>query len=618
LGWILFRSQYGFELTDESFYVLWISNPWIYEFSGTQFGFVYHPLYRLVGSDIVLLRQANALLTFGLAFWLGLALFGRLLRDDSAITTVSPNKRSVIRAGLAIALSSVSILIYSPWLPTPNYNSLVLQAIILAGIGIILAEVQPSRRSIVGWCLLGVAGWLSFMAKPTSAVALALFVGAYILASRRALKWYLPLLCAVTAVTLLALSAWAIDGSILRFGRRLLDASDLYSSVTEGRTFWHMFRLRGYGLNKGDMVFYALFILIVIASLLLISWRYSIRLIWIFLLILSIISISIIIEGPYFLRVYSALTKGRISFQTFGSRMIFAIPLGALLACVLLRRFKIVKFLATSRAALSLFLFFFLAPYIYALGTTNPFWFTGPMAGIFWVVAALILAAWILPAQSSWLRFLPILVVAQLIAVAQTSVSMEYPYRQPQPLRLSQSTVLVGEGNRPLSVSREFHDYISSLRSLAQLSGFTKGDPMIDLTGYSPGATVILGGKAIGQPWLIGGYRGSQRLAQVSLDRVPCNEMSRAWILTQPPTVNRRDPQCPWDICGRGLPWEIMSRYGANLMQDYASAGAVLAPRQPPQRTLEQTLQRPLRSREEGTSACERSRTSAADDPKQQ
>ena len=52
-------SNYGFDFTDEGYYLNWISNPFYYEASATQFGFIYHPLYLFVGEDLVLLRKTN-------------------------------------------------------------------------------------------------------------------------------------------------------------------------------------------------------------------------------------------------------------------------------------------------------------------------------------------------------------------------------------------------------------------------------------------------------------------------------------------------------------------------------------------------------------------------------
>lgn len=68
IWWLLRYSTYGIDFTDESFYLVWISNPFIYDGSITQFGFVYHPLYMLLGCDIAALRQANILITFALAW----------------------------------------------------------------------------------------------------------------------------------------------------------------------------------------------------------------------------------------------------------------------------------------------------------------------------------------------------------------------------------------------------------------------------------------------------------------------------------------------------------------------------------------------------------------------
>ena len=68
LGLLLKYSAYGIDFTDESFYLVWISNPFIYSVSLTQFGFIYHPLYSLLGGDIAALRQANILITYGLAW----------------------------------------------------------------------------------------------------------------------------------------------------------------------------------------------------------------------------------------------------------------------------------------------------------------------------------------------------------------------------------------------------------------------------------------------------------------------------------------------------------------------------------------------------------------------
>ncbi len=66
LIWLFKYSAYGLDFTDESFYLVWLSNPFIYNGSTTQFGYVYHPLYVLLDGDIASLRRANIVVTFGL------------------------------------------------------------------------------------------------------------------------------------------------------------------------------------------------------------------------------------------------------------------------------------------------------------------------------------------------------------------------------------------------------------------------------------------------------------------------------------------------------------------------------------------------------------------------
>src|ERR1019366_10382367 len=65
-AWVLWRCRFGYDLTDEGAYLTAISNPSIYKATATQYGFVYHPLYELVGGNIAFLRHANVLLTLGL------------------------------------------------------------------------------------------------------------------------------------------------------------------------------------------------------------------------------------------------------------------------------------------------------------------------------------------------------------------------------------------------------------------------------------------------------------------------------------------------------------------------------------------------------------------------
>src|ERR1700694_4958453 len=165
LGWILGNCTRGFDFTDEGYYLVWMARPFRYDWSPTQFGFIYHPLYNLLGGNIELLRQANVLIIFGLG-WL---LAHTFLRIGLPNVRESRFQLAVLSAAIAI----VPLMQLKLWLPTPNYNSLCLQALLLTVTGALLAGPHRSRAADCGWILIAIGGWLALMAKPSTAAALA-------------------------------------------------------------------------------------------------------------------------------------------------------------------------------------------------------------------------------------------------------------------------------------------------------------------------------------------------------------------------------------------------------------------------------------------------------------
>ena len=212
LFWLLRYAYYGFDFTDEGFYLVWIANPFLYEGSTTQFGFVYHPIFKLLGGDIAALRQFNIVITFGLAWALG---YFYLVSLATGLKE-SRNTLLAVSAGLSIS----ALMVFDSWLLTPSYNSLNLQALLITATGLVLAAKKIHRSSIVGWLLIAIGGWLSLMAKPSTAIALAVAVFIYLLLARKfSIRMFL--LTVASALGLLLLSALLIDGSVFAFVKRI-------------------------------------------------------------------------------------------------------------------------------------------------------------------------------------------------------------------------------------------------------------------------------------------------------------------------------------------------------------------------------------------------------------
>ena len=99
---LLYRCHFGIDLTDEGLYLNLISNPWLYKISVSQFGYIYHPLYQLVGENIVRLRQADMLIMLGLAWIVCTQLLFFVLTNPKKTTTY-PNAYIY---GLSFALAT--------------------------------------------------------------------------------------------------------------------------------------------------------------------------------------------------------------------------------------------------------------------------------------------------------------------------------------------------------------------------------------------------------------------------------------------------------------------------------------------------------------------------------
>jgi hypothetical protein len=559
LGLLLSSSNSGFDLTDEGSYLNWMSNPWPYKVSDTQFGYIYYPVFWLLAGNVSVLRQVNILITTLLAFAVCIALIQKVWPKRTSTSRITEQRL----VGLAFALS-VSCLVYIPWgLVTPNYNSLALQSLLVAALGIVLAKSEVSPMSIIGWVLVGVGGWLALMAKPTTAVALSMIAGLYLLSTK--FRLHLLSLSAATAVLLVIMSAYGIDGSITGFVNRLVTVAQ-EETIIGPINYLDMLYRGSLSLTVQEVVASSVFIFALSLAIFMgLSERTPPKIGW------AMLTITMALGGPLLcVLFYSgagdfAITGNQLE-QVWGFRgFLFAaaIPIGTGLGCIPAIRSGLMKSQMLTNFALALCFATF--PYAFALGTTNNYWMTMGAAGFFWVLVAVIILG-SLSKDPINLRSLAALAAgAELVTIALVLVSLEYPYRQPQPLRLNEDLITLKPTGASLVVASSFSDYIKALQKLSYDNGFRIGDPMIDLTGASPGALFALGARSIGYPWLNGGYQSSANFAAARLDQVPCEELSQAWLLIEPSGP-------------RKLPDDLLKRYGIDITTDFKAVGVLSPP----------------------------------------
>lgn len=542
ISWLIRYSVYGIDFTDEGSYLVWIANPFIYDVSITQFGFVYHPLYMLLGGDIAALRQANILITFALAWGLAYCFLASLAVDlkKSRITL------TVVSASLATS----AFILFDSWLPTPSYNSLNLQALLIAATGLVLVEKNADHKSITAWLLVGVGGWLAFMAKPSTALALAVGVFIYLVFARK-FSIRMLALTAISVLALLSISALLIDGSLVDFVKRLQLGIEFSKLLGGGYYLSQILRIDNFQLSAK----FKLSILLVAGAVFLALWSMCVKTKkW------QVIGLLISIA---FFSITALLTRSQVhraaGLGQFQGLLIFAVVYAAVISALAHGGLRALKSVTSQQWMIAAF--FLAMPHVYALGTNNNYWKAGSSAAIFWLLAGLTLLGPMIRERASWMLLLPLALAVQTVTATLIQTGLEQPYRQPQPLRLNASNLEIGLQGSALTLSEDYSEYISSVLAAAKTAGFEPNTPLIDLSGQSPGILYAVGAQPIGQAWTIGGYPGSLKLAKAALTRTSCEKIAASWILFE-----QDGP--------RSIPTELMHSLGADFPNSYERVGS--------------------------------------------
>ncbi|HEU0085183.1 MAG TPA: hypothetical protein VFQ87_20225 [Bradyrhizobium sp.] len=577
LGRVLLRCRAGFDFTDEGFYLNWISNPAPFHASVTQFGFVYHPLYRLVGGDIALLRQCNVMISFLLAFGLIIG----LLRSICGVPV------SVFRqagfAATAFVIASGSLAFFSLWLPSPSYNSLVFQSLMLAAIAMLSAGRELSRESLMGWISIGIAGGILFLAKPTSALALGCAMTAC-LAIAGKFSFRGMLISALVAVLFLIAAAFAIDGSLAGFVRRITDGLDLGRPFTDGRPIRSIFRWDTLVIGDDYLRFLVYIGIAVFAAAVLAFGTTG--------LARSIAALIAVVAAVLGIATVLRIGSPDISYQPLQPLQFVTVSSGIVLAALM---FAAGPFRRRSRELFALVVFFAVLPHVYAFGTGNNYWNAAVHAGMFWLLPGVIASAALAADAAAWRKLLPAAAASVLVSTGILDASMENPYRQPRPLRLQASVAEIGRDKSRLFLDADAAAYLRKLHRLADENGFTAGTPMVDLSGVSPGSLYAIGARSPGAAWLIGGYPGSTDFAAAALNLETCDAIAKAWILTEPGSKDTMPP-------------DMLRRFGIEITRDYLDAGSIDSRRAFAPQTFRHRLLKPARSAEAARLACEHAR----------
>lgn len=513
---VLDVSGAGLELTDEGFYLLWLRDPWVYTASATQFGFVYHGLYQLLDGSIELLRQINFLITFFLSVAFGFCLFRNL----------SPRERPWLHGLLAVGLAGTAFAFPASWIPTPSYNSLIMQAALLIGISFDLIRSAGTPARVVGGLLMGAGGVLAFQAKPTAAAALGLMALVFFITERR--RALLPFLIAgASALVGLVLFALYIDGSVTVYAHRLPEGATIMRLLGANHSLGDLFRVDAFQTTPIENIVMGAMGLAGVLWLLTLHGRSRLP---------AFAGLGVTLFGIAFLILAQPGRAPEFSkegvFAYLRLMPTLALPVAALLALAIqhLRG----RPLPELRVSLIAGLLFLLFPFAAAFGTNNNTWGAASQHALFWIASALLLMRPLLPAKREVEAFVPVVALALVYVGVTVHLAIAAPYRQTASLDLADREIDLGHLGGRLRVTADLANYVEQSRALARKEGLADGAWILDFTGRSPGLTYILGGKTPGIPWWIGGYPGTTEMLTYAIKSVDCEVLLSAWLITEP------------------------------------------------------------------------------------
>lgn len=528
---LLFRVKQGLDFTDEGFYLNWFSHKDEYDSAISLFGFFYSPIYKLFGERISAIRAFNLI---------SLYLSGFIAIRTCLLVTYgkSQNQYNFAISPFLLSIGGASIsLVSSGLLVTPSYNHLAIVGLQLVSSGLLYACLaSPTNRYSARNLLYGIlfSGGFALVcfAKSSTAVILTLLIVLLLTAGWKT-GWSRMLL-----VYLFSAFIFTVFAFILFVGT----PSDIIALLSNGKEL--TFLLDG-GHKPIDLL------------------KSSVKaiLFWPpFPIFLALLALQYVAYNTYCSQIARKLSAGNILLILFFlaiSTFLFFRPLDIPMYGYIVTRYGLLWFPALGVSALAAWVslskqlnldlrrltpHFCLAavllilPFCFAFGTNNNLWHQSLNAPIFFLMSAIVSAAALDFERHSlrWLSWLMKCFVVGLIPISLVvSASIQKPYRQP-PLWKNSQSVCIRTCENKLLLSSDVASYIGDSRALALDKGFKIDTPILDLTGQSPGFVYAIGGRAIGSPWIIGNYRGSDAVAKRVIGRISGTLLKNAWILVEP------------------------------------------------------------------------------------
>lgn len=582
-----YAAQFGFDITDESFYLMSLARPADVTVGVSLWHQFLSPVFYATGQSLVGFRMT------GMAVFMGAAIFLGYRLEDALGDR--PAQSAVLRA---CCITAVLILgcfyYYRLGLLTPSYNALSLLGAILVVGGAWRLVARPDRRTwrhLMFCGVIGVGCGMAALARPTSGLCLALVVALWIglaLRSRDVLVYagYSALTALALVGAQLACMIWWLGVDPVLFFQ---GGQDVYIGLQAGHSIQrlliehptqlgeHLIQVAGRGLA---LVFGTLMILEALVHLLAsrISAIAVLRAGWHTWIIAVLAPLALFIApllgplndmsvGPLGLRrfaeglmSFTGMLLGGVLYLTLRNALLATDWSGAPrnLQQRATTGWRVIVRDPNTRALGQLLMFgafCLLVSFSVSFGTNNHIVGHMAVSAVFAVFFALRIA---LSSERMFAQNHALAAVAIALSVgiaADVHYGVTKPYRAADTIFNMTEQVDLGRVGA-IQLDPATARYVSELGAAARQHGFRPDTALLDLTGGSPGAALILNARAPVMPWIVGGYPGSEAVTRGLLDRLRPEDAASAWILTSPEGR-------------RGQVTEVLQVIGRVLQDDY-------------------------------------------------
>lgn len=530
----------SFDLTDESFYILSYSfSKEMYYNAIALFRYPLAFLNYIVFDDLIILRVISVLLLLLSSIFLGYEYIKYINAKFNFNLTYTEKLNYII----IITLSSLAY--YKLWLFTPSYNWLTLVSCILF-YGLLFKVVNNRNILSYYYFLIGFIIFLSFLSKPTTTLVL-VFSGFVLLfiENKKIKVREILLIVMISTIMYLFLFIVFIYEKLTVYLNLLNQNLKLNKLLESGHSFDSIFDNYIRIFNK---FFYEKFLIFSTS----IYFKYTVIGTLVVFIIFSFFNNKIITKKYFLITINTLFCIYIISlfykiflvtspvhllgFYFFEIIQYFIVLLA--IYFIFINKEEISK---NFKKIISIILFLLLGVIAYTFGTNTNIVYKLTEILIFINLILTLLVIFI--DKKLEIKFIKslFLILSTVSLIVLLLKGYEFPYRQKSVSNHNYEVAFLNKSYK-LYVDAKSQKYINDLKELALKYKFEKTGYLLDLTGSSPGANVIINGKFFSSPWLIGGYKGSNNYSYEVLKKfVNTKELNNAWLLIAPNGKRRLD-----------------------------------------------------------------------------